>query len=86
MYLSRDARERYGAMQQAIAEVLEARRRGGTGARLDEPLRDADYDLVLVRCSALRTELTDDLLSRRGAGLVDWRPGWLGRGGGAVRP
>jgi hypothetical protein len=87
MYLSRDARERYGAMQEAIATVLDARRGPSPGWPLsEEPLSVSDYDLVLARCSALRTERTDDLLSRRGAGLVDWRPSWLGRGGSAVRP
>ena len=87
MYLSRDARERYGAMQQAISDVLEARTGAAPGSTpTDEPLSDFDYDLVLARCSALRSELTDDLLSRRGAGLFEWRPRWLRRGGGTVRP
>jgi len=79
MYLSRDARERYGEMQNAISGVLERRTRGGVESVPPEgPLSEADYDAVLSRCSALRLELTDDLLSRRGAGLVDWRPRWPG--------
>ena len=46
MYLSRDARERYGAMQQAISDVLGRATGAAPGSTpTDEPLSDVDYDL-----------------------------------------
>lgn len=59
MYLSRNAREAYGKVQEALGSVLAANK-GGT-------VSDPDYDSVRTQCSKLRSELTNDLLSRREA-------------------
>jgi hypothetical protein len=59
MYLSAKARATYGDLQQEITSVLQEGTEG--------MLRDRDYDVVRLRCSALRSELTADLLSRREA-------------------
>lgn len=59
MLLSRTAREVYGDAQAAIHACLGADRPGRVS--------DADYDRVRDALSALRTELTDDLLTRREA-------------------
>jgi hypothetical protein len=59
MYLSRSAREAYGKVQEALGGVL-AKNNGGT-------VSDPDYEAVRTQCSKLRSELTDDLLSRREA-------------------
>jgi hypothetical protein len=85
MYLSHDARARYGDMQKKITSVLEDRVRSAIDQpRLDEAISEKDYDDVQARCHALRAELTKDLLSRRGAGLVEWRRQWpFNRTGGS---
>jgi hypothetical protein len=59
LYLSPDARDAYFAVQKAVGEILDT---GAAG-----PLDDAAYDRVRERCSKLRTELAEDLLSRRAA-------------------
>jgi len=60
-YLSRPSQKAYGRMQQAITEVTSAK---NTAAKVEDP----EYDRVQEACSALRTQLTKDLLSRqRGA-------------------
>jgi hypothetical protein len=59
MYLSTSARDAYFEVQKSINGVVQ---RGGTG-RID----DGDYKAIRERCSALRTELAEDLLSRREA-------------------
>jgi hypothetical protein len=59
MYLSAKARATYGDLQEEITSVLQEGTEG--------MLRDRDYDVVRLRCSALRSELTADLLSRREA-------------------
>ena len=59
MFLSETARKAYGDLQHVLTGVGDASR--------NELLAGADYTRVLERCSALRTELTRDLLSRRRA-------------------
>jgi hypothetical protein len=59
MYLSETSRARYGDVQEAIEAVISA---AGSDA---VPIADSDYDRIQQACSALRTELTRDLLSRR---------------------
>jgi hypothetical protein len=62
MYLSSKARQSYGGVQDRIWSVL-----GTRGKDRDMPLLAEDYDAFQAACSAMRTELTRDLLSRRGA-------------------
>jgi len=59
MYLSRGAREAYGKVQEALGAVLAESKDGTVSA--------PDYDAVRAQCSSLRSELTEDLLSRREA-------------------
>ena len=59
MYLSQGAREGYGNLQDSLSEVLKPEMVG--------VVSDKDYEAVREKCSALRTELTKDLLSRREA-------------------
>jgi len=59
MYLSTTARKAYGELQESLTSVL--------AKNEDGKVSDADYDSARGRCSALRTELTRDLLSRREA-------------------
>lgn len=63
MYLSTSARDAYFEVQKSINGVIQ---RGRTGR-----IRDEDYKAVCERCSALRTELAEDLLSRREAPSVN---------------
>ena len=63
LYLSARARRAYGDLQDAIGEVFSRNSAG--------PIKDPDYDRLRDRCSALRTQLTGDLLSRRTA------PHWI---------
>lgn len=58
IFLSKDARESYGEAQKAITLVLQERKTGPV------PPTHPDYDLIRDRCSALRTQLTEDLHSR----------------------
>jgi hypothetical protein len=57
-YLSRRSHKRYTAVQDALLEAL-------TGAKETDAVSDDDYEAVRAKCSALRTEMTEDLLSRR---------------------
>jgi hypothetical protein len=59
MFLSQKARGAYGDLQDTIHTVLSE---GATGR-----MPNHDYHKVRNMCSKLRTELTNDLLSRRGA-------------------
>lgn len=59
MYLSTSARDAYFEVQKSISAVLEA----GKAGRLVPD----DYKKVRDACSTLRTELAEDLLSRREA-------------------
>ena len=58
LYLSAEARTAYGAAQEALTTVVAAAK---DPAR---DLTDKDYDRLQKALSALRTELTRDLLSR----------------------
>ncbi len=58
IYLSRRSHKRYSAVQQALQVAL-------TGANEDDRVSDEVYEAVRKKCSALRTEMTEDLLSRR---------------------
>ena len=62
IFLSAKARDAYGKAQEAMDAVLAAHRQDR-----DLPLSTPDYDGVQERLSALRTELTRDLLSRKRA-------------------
>jgi hypothetical protein len=64
MYLSASAREAYGQVQESLTSLLKNHQ--DDTARVSE----ADYNAVLERCSALRAELTHDLLSRREAPIL----------------
>jgi hypothetical protein len=59
MYLSAGARKGYGDVQESLASVLKDKK--------DGKVSDSDYDAIRAQCSALRSELTRDLLSRREA-------------------
>jgi hypothetical protein len=65
MYLSGDARKAYGDLQEHITSVLEGKSEG--------LVKDADYKSIQEKCSALRTELTKDVLSRLQAPKVSTR-------------
>lgn len=58
MYLSEDAKDSYNDLQETITDT--AQRRSGN-------IIDDDYDRIQSKCSALRTEITNDILSRRAA-------------------
>jgi hypothetical protein len=59
LYPSASARQAYGEVQELLTSVLEINRNG--------KVSDFDYDAIIAKCSALRAELTHDLLSRREA-------------------
>jgi hypothetical protein len=61
LYLSENARERYGDVQKLVAAHLTKR----SPERNDERLPDLVYDDLRKTCSSLRTALTEDLESRR---------------------
>jgi hypothetical protein len=63
MYLSASARDAYFEVQRSINTVLESGQSG--------PIVHDDYQAVREKCSALRTELAEDLLSRREAPVVN---------------
>ena len=58
LYLSAEARAAYGSAQEALTSALPAAK------DRDRELTDKDYDRLQMALSALRTELTRDLLSR----------------------
>jgi hypothetical protein len=62
IYLSEASRKAYGAAQEAINEVVDAK-----GARTEQVVSDADYKRVMEACSRLQTRLSGDLHSRREA-------------------
>jgi hypothetical protein len=59
IFLSGAARNSYERLQDTIGGILKL--------HADGTVTDSDYDEVRLRCSDLRSRLTDDLLSRRGA-------------------
>ncbi len=61
MYLSRQAQKSYVNLQETITDILKVKKNG--------KITDDDYDTIRDKCSALRTELTNDILSRRAAPL-----------------
>ena len=61
MFLSAKAREAYGEVQESLTSVLKNNQDGRIR------VAEVDYDAILAKCSALRAELTHDLLSRREA-------------------
>jgi hypothetical protein len=65
MYLSASARDAYFEVQKSINAILEQDKAGRVS--------HDDYRAVRDRCSALRTELAEDLLTRREAPSVDVR-------------
>jgi hypothetical protein len=63
LYLSRKAQKAYGYVQKEITNVV------GQEKSSEDHIADGEYDAIRDRCSALRTELTKDLLSRKRAFL-----------------
>jgi hypothetical protein len=59
IFLSTDARDAYFEVQKSVRAVLDT----GASGQVD----DATYDGIRTRCSRLRTELAEDLFSRRAA-------------------
>jgi len=59
MYLSDPARTAYGCVQESLDAVLSQRK--------GEKVSADDYEKIRQQCSKLRSELTNDLLSRREA-------------------
>ena len=59
IYLSSRSRKAYGNAQDAMWAILD---KHPTGA-----ITDTEYDAIREKLSAMRTELTEDLLSRRAA-------------------
>ncbi len=68
LYLSENARGRYGEMQELIARHLSKR------DALNEQLETAAYKDLMDACSAFRTAITEDLESRRQRSLF-WTVG-----------
>jgi hypothetical protein len=64
IYLSRTSQKSYAALQKIITEVVKEKKEGAIAS--DEKDENNEYDIIRKACSALRTSLTDDLLSRRG--------------------
>ncbi len=63
IYLSHTARKKYGDAQEAMTQAFQKN-------DLATVISGQDYDVVREKLSLLRTELTNDLLSRRRALLV----------------
>jgi hypothetical protein len=59
IFLSSGARKAYGKLQDSIGEVFATAPRG--------PISAPDYEKIRRKCSSLRSQLTEDLLSRRTA-------------------
>lgn len=60
IYLSKRARKAYEAVQTGLCQLVEA-----NSANAVENISGTEYDLIRDYCSALRTELTRDLQSRK---------------------
>jgi len=67
IYLSAEARKAYTAVQETLNKVLVPHKEDLSKCISPE---DEDYDRIAGCCSALRTELTQDLLSRKRALLI----------------
>lgn len=63
IFLSHKARDAYGALQDTVGQLLTPSLKDG----LIGPKYDEEYEKVRSKCSELRSQLTEDLLSRRGA-------------------
>lgn len=57
IYLSKQARETYGDLQEKLARVVKQ--------NISGKVSDMDYELIRGLCHDLRDELTSDLVSRR---------------------
>ncbi|MGH8646275.1 MAG: hypothetical protein ACREX4_18170 [Gammaproteobacteria bacterium] len=62
IYLSRKAQKAYATLQDTISDVLKASSPGKVTPK--------DYDAIRDKCSSLRTEMTEDLLSRRSVNFL----------------
>src|SRR5215212_204479 len=71
LYMSENARKRYGEMQELIGAHLD-----GKSKALDEPIDAGAYADLMDGCSAFRTATTEDLESRRQSSLF-WTIGRL---------
>jgi len=58
MYLSEDTRDSYNDLQETISITVQGR---------SGNITDDNYDRIRSKCSVLRTEITNDILSRRPA-------------------
>jgi hypothetical protein len=65
IYLSEEARKAYGNVQENVCLTVQ-----GKQDEQDKTISDAEYDKLVDCCSALRTELTRDLQSRKRAFVV----------------
>lgn len=59
--LSESGRKKYGTMQETITNIRMKKQADGTDSLLD----GSDYTIVMEACSAFRTAMTSELLSRR---------------------
>jgi hypothetical protein len=66
MHLSAKSREKYNEFQTAIQRLAQT----VDGRTADDPISGDAYDQLQERVSALRAEITEDLLSRRRAFLT----------------
>jgi hypothetical protein len=60
LYLSKQSRSAYGALQESLTSVLSNK----SETDYDNQIVQADYDLIKYKGRGLRVQLTEDLLSR----------------------
>ncbi len=67
IYLSRPSQKLYASLQEVIAGVIESKEIGKKFISQNVSDENNEYDQIRKACSALRTSMTDDLLSRADA-------------------
>lgn len=68
IYLSADSMDAYRDLQETIRAVIDPDKgKTSQAIRPEERIRTEDYDAIRDRCSGLRSEMTNDLVSRRAA-------------------
>ncbi|MDH3645936.1 MAG: hypothetical protein OER80_04100 [Gammaproteobacteria bacterium] len=70
IYLSRKSQRLYASLQEVVAGVTGEEKTGNITS--DEHDNNNEYDRIRKACSTLRTSMTDDLLSRRGAPQLEF--------------
>lgn len=70
IYLSRNSQKLYAFLQMIITEIVKENKEGVIASNEDD--KDNEYDKIRKACSTLRTSMTDDLLSRRGAPKLEF--------------